>query len=410
MLSKSSGYSFNFDNHFISNGLIGYKMDKFRLFFKKGAMFTKQVSELAQGAGKTTQEYWDENKEDFKAQSKKAFKISQEYLETTYSSASETAASIYRDLKYTDDDLRKLQQNIENQGGYYRELNKRSTTTDSILVGGETLATLLTSGTIPTEILDAYAAAYPNLASTVSFEEKVRELDPAELVGFISGIKGKLFEQKYVQHLNDGNLPKGYEAILAESATQPGWDIAIMGPNGEIASVLQAKATDSVSYVQGAIEKYPHIDVVTTEEVYSHLVMNGVSENITDGTISNFELVDTIESSVDASELSMDYSPPVFALAFIAFTSYKDDSLTLYEKAKSAGDRSGKTYLSYLIGGGVAAITNTWWLGVLGTVSSRVLSDRGEQKYEIFRKLMQIEVSNQSIIDKLKLFRTSQKI
>jgi hypothetical protein len=377
-------------------------MDKFRLFLKKGAMLTKQAAELAQDAGKTAQQYWDENKEDFEAQSKEALKLSQEYVTTTYSSASETATSIYRDLKYSNNDLRKLQQNIENQGGYYRELNKRSTTTDSILVGGETLAALLATGTIPTEILDAYAAAYPNLASTVSFEEKVRELDTAELVGFISGIKGKLFEQKYVEHLNDGNLPEGYEAILAESATQPGWDIAIMGANGEIASVLQAKATDSLSYVQSAIEKYPHIDVVTTEEVYSHLVMSGVSENITNGTISNFELVDTIESSIDASELAMDYSPPVFALAFIAFTSYKDVSLTLYEKAKSAGDRSGKTYLSYLVGGGIAAITNTWWLGVLGTVSSRVLSDRGEKKYEIYKKLTQIEVSNQSIIEKLK--------
>ena len=48
----------------------------------------------------------------------------------------------------------------------------------------------------------------------------------------------------------------------AESATQPGWDIAIKGSNGKIASVLQAKATESVSYVQDALEKYPSIDVV----------------------------------------------------------------------------------------------------------------------------------------------------
>ncbi len=43
---------------------------------------------------------------------------------------------------------------------------------------------------------------------------------------------------------------------------------------------MQAKVTDSGSYVQSAIERYPSIDVVTTEEVYSHLVVAAVGENI----------------------------------------------------------------------------------------------------------------------------------
>ena len=56
--------------------------------------------------------------------------------------------------------------------------------------------------------------------------------------------------------------------------------------------------------------------------------------------------------------------------------------------------RSGKTYLSYLVGGGVAAITNTWWLGVLGSVSSRILSDSGDRKYEMYEKLKEVETIN----------------
>ncbi|MCG7869710.1 MAG: hypothetical protein JAY74_25485 [Candidatus Thiodiazotropha taylori] len=377
-------------------------MNKFKGLFSKGIQLAEEATQLASDAGKSAIKYWDENKDEIQAQSKEALKLGQEYLATSYESATDAATSIYRDLKYSDSELTKLQQNIENQGGYYRELNRRSTTTDSILLGGETLATLLAAGMIPDEIIDAYQSAYPDLAETISFEDKVRELGADELTGLISGVKGKLFEQKYVEYLNSGNLPEGYEAVLAESATQAGWDIAIVGPNGEMASVLQAKATDSVSYVQDAIEKYPNIDVVTTDEVYSHLVMSGISENITNGVISNLELVDALENAVDASELTMDYTPPVFALALIAFSSYKDESLTLYEKARSAGDRSGKTYLSYLIGGGVAAITNTWWLGVLGSVSSRILSDSGNRKYEIFEKLKLIEVRNQSIIENLK--------
>lgn len=377
-------------------------MKKLKELISKGLKLAEQAAEHATVASKAAKEYWDENKDELQAQGKESLKAGQEYVSSTYESASEAANSMYRDIKYSDSDLIKLQQNIENQGGYYRELNRRSTTVDSIVLGGETLATMLAAGTISDEIINAYEAAYPDLSDTISFEDKVRDLDDEALTGFISGVKGKLFEQKYVEYLNDGNLPDGYTAVLAESATQTGWDIAIEGENGEIASVLQAKATDSVSYVQDALEKYPNIDVVTTDEVYSHLVMSGISENITNGSISNVELVDALENAVDASELTMDYTPPMFALALIAFTSYKDESLTLYEKARSAGDRSGKTYLSYLVGGGIAAITNTWWLGVIGSVSSRILSDSGNKKYEMYEKLKEIEHINQKLIDGLK--------
>ena len=378
-------------------------MKKIKELFSKGLKLTEKAVGHASEASKTAKEYWEENKDTILAQGKEAVKTGQEYLSSTYDSASDTATSIYRDIKYSESDLKKLEKSIENQGGYYRELNRHKSTVDSVVLGGEILVSLLAAGSIPDEIINAYEAAYPNLSDSISFEDKVRELDGDSLAGFISGVKGKLFEQKYVEYLNSGNLPDGYSAIIAESATQPGWDIAIEGANDEIASVLQAKATDSVSYLQDALAKYPSIDVVTTDEVYSHLVLSGISENITNGSITNVELIDALDDAVDSSELAMDYTPPLFALAFIAFTSYKEESLTLYEKARSAGDRTGKTYLSYLIGGGIAAITNTWWLGVIGSVSSRLLSESGNRKFEIYENLKDIEDNNQIIIERLKL-------
>lgn len=377
-------------------------MEKLKKLFSNGQILAGQAANIAADAGQSARDYWDKNKDDLQAQGMDALKAGKEYVSTTCESVAEAASGIYQDIKYSDSELNKLQQNIENQGGMYRELNRRSTTVDSILLGGETLATLLAAGFIPDDIIEAYNAAYPGLADSISFEEKVRTLDADALTGFISGVKGKLFEQQYVEYLNDGNLPDGYEAVLAESATQAGWDIAIEGENGEIASVLQAKATDSVSYVQDAIDQYPNIDVVTTEEVYSHLVMSSISEGITNSSISNAELVDALKNTVDASELTMDFTPPVFALAFIAFTSYKDESLTLYQKANNAGERSGKTYLSYLVGGGIAAITNTWWLGVLGSVCSRILSDSGSRKYQTYETMKAIEKHNQRILGNLK--------
>jgi hypothetical protein len=155
--------------------------------------------------------------------------------------------------------------------------------------------------------------------------------------------------------------------------------------------------------VQDALEKYPSIDVVTTDEVYSHLVMSGISENITNGSISNIELVDALDGAVDASELAMDWTPPLFTLAFIAFTSYKDESLKSFEEtAKDAGERTGKAYLSYLIGGGIAAITNTWWLGVVASVGSRLLCEGGNRKFAVYEKLKDVEENNQDIIERLK--------
>ena len=377
-------------------------MKNVRVLLSKGRKLADQATKRAAGTSKVATRYWNENKDELQEKGTLALRAGQKYAHSTVGSATQAASGIYRGLRYSDDELTKLKNNIENQGGYYRELNRKSTTLDSIVLGGETLATLLSSGTISDEVINAYEAAYPDLSNLISFKDKVLELDKESLIGFISGVKGKLFEQKYVDYLNNDNLPDGYAAVLAESATQTGWDIVILGSNGEIASLLQAKATNSVSYVQDALEKYPNIDVVTTDEVYSHLVMSGISENITSSSISNADLVDTLNDSVDATDLTMDYTPPVFALALIAFTSYKDESLTLYEKARSAGDRSGKTYLSYLIGSGIAAITNTWWLGVLGSVSSRMVSDSGNKKYEMYEALKNVESVNQKIIAKLK--------
>jgi len=371
--------------------------------FSKGIKSAKKAPGHASKKGKKTKEFWDENKDSIKEQGKEVFITGKEFVSSIYESATNSAKGLYYIMKYPEKDLKDLEISIENQGGHYKYLNRNKATVDSVFIGSETLASLLSASAIPDEIINAYKAAYPDLSETISFQDKVRVLDGDSLTGFISGVKGKLFEQKYVEYLNNDNLPDGYFASLAESTTQSGWDIAIKGGNGEIASVLQAKATNSLDYVQGALEKYPSIDVVTTNEVYSHLVMSGISENITNSSISNEELIDNLDGAVDASELAMDWTPPLFTLAFIAFTSYKDKSLTLFEKARNAGDRTGKTYLSYLIGGGIAAITNTWWLGIVGSVGSRLLCEGGNRKLKIYEKLKDVEENNQVIIERLKL-------
>jgi len=379
-------------------------LDNNKDVFSKGSKVVNKATGHVSETGRKTKEFWDNNKDSIQAQGNEVFKAGKEFVFSTLDAATNNAKGFFRNMKYSDMNLKVLETRIENQGGYYRELNRNKTTVDSIFIGGETLESLLSETKISDEIINAYKAVYPNEATKFTFQDKVRGLDDDSLTGFISGVKGKLFEQKYVEYLNsNNNLPDGYSASLAESTNQPGWDIAIKDDNGEIASVLQAKATDSLDYVQNALDRYPNIDVVTTDEVYSHLVMSGISENIINGSISNVELIDVLDDAVDASGPAMDFAPPLFTLAFIAFTSYKDESLKSYEKiAKDAGERTGKAYLSYLIGGGIAVITNTWWLGIVGSVGSRYLCEGGNKKFAIFDKLKDVEEKNQVIIERLK--------
>jgi len=301
--------------------------------------------------------------------------------------------------------LKRLQNRIESQGGHYRELLRERKFSNIVCVGGESLATLLVASHIPASIVEAYEAAFPNMADSMSFQDAVRMLSDqgdSSLQGFLAGIKGKLFEQKYVEYLNGGNLPEGYFAGLADSPTQQGWDIQIEGPDGTVANLIQLKATDSVGYVREAIEKYPHIDVVTTEEVYSHLALSGVSENITNSGLSNASLGDVLGKGIDAADPIMDWSPPILTLAFIAFTSFTAKDLDLYQKASLLSSRTGKAYLAFLAGNALAVASGTWWLGVLGTVTCHPLLNAGEKKWLAAERLRNLEKVNQEIIDSLK--------
>ena len=93
--------------------------------------------------------------------------------------------------------------------------------------------------------------------------------------GFLSAWKGKYFEVLVRDELNAGewvgdiHLEPGQTALLAESAIQPGWDLQIINSDGSVAQELQLKATESLSYVKEALERYPDIGVLTTDEVFN---------------------------------------------------------------------------------------------------------------------------------------------
>lgn len=144
------------------------------------------------------------------------------------------------------------------------------------------------------QMAEAFSLAYPNvdLASLAGRSS-------AEIEGFLSAWKGKYFEVLVKDKLNAGewvgdiHLEPGQEAMLAESTTQPGWDLQIINSDGSIAQELQLKATESLSYVKEALERYPDIDVLTTDEV------GDAAENIFSSGFSNEALEETIRAPME---------------------------------------------------------------------------------------------------------------
>lgn len=313
----------------------------------------------------------------------------------------------------TKESINSQQQLIQNQSRRYHGLNllfnerlragsqNKIVLLDTLVVGGETLAQYISSGHVPSDIQQAYELAYPNVAAARSFSAQVEHLDGQELIGFVSGVKGKLFELHYVDYLNEGNLPSGFHAELANSPTNPDWDIAIVGRDGLKHQMIQAKATDSVTYVKDALEKNPQIDVVTTSEVHSHLIMQGFSEHVIDGGISDSAVTAMVDGATEESTVSMHWIPSAVSLAIIAFSSYNVEGLSPYDKSRQFGERSSKSYLAYLAGGSIAVATNTWWLGMLGGMGSRLILDSGRQKRENLAHLKQLVKNNEIVLKQL---------
>lgn len=300
--------------------------------------------------------------------------------------------------------IEEMRRRIEEQGRRYRgvvtERLRNHRMVDSVAVGGETLADIIAKGDPPADVAAAYAAAYPGLALHKTFAEAAASYENRELLGFVSGVKGKLFEMKYVDYLNSGNLPDGYHASLATSPIQPGWDIAVTGPDGHVARILQMKATDSMDYVRQALERYPDVDVVTTDEVHSALVMNGAADSVAASGIADADLTSHVEDAVQNANYHMDWTPPIISLALIAFTSYSMKDVDAYEKARTFGDRAAKSYLACLLASGVLAVTQTWWLALVAGVGSRYAAHTGRKRREIYQELERISHVNGKLIER----------
>jgi hypothetical protein len=255
---------------------------------------------------------------------------------------------------------------------------------DRLVIGGVTLSSLVARpDAVSPQIESAFAAAYPGLASSgESFAQAAARMSSAELPGLVAGVKGKLFELQLVEHLNSGVLPAGYTASLAESATQPGWDLVVTDPSGAVSEVLQAKATESASYVQEALANYPAIDVLTTSEVFAQLSALGAAQSVRDSGISEAALESAIQSAATGGDGldAGDLLPSAVGLAVISLSVFLDRSLTPEQRAAAIGERVGRAGVSTAAGKALMLATGTWWIGLIGGVATHWLASSGRAK------------------------------
>lgn len=151
-------------------------------------------------------------------------------------------------------------------------------------------------------------------------------MDAEEHIGAVNTAKGKYFEYLVADRLNAGEqvgdvvLASGQQAVIAESMTQPGWDVRIVNDEGTVVQYLQMKATDSGAYIREALERYPDFQIVSTSEVAGRLDGRAM---VLDAGIDDDELRRQVGGAVDladdaVTERFVDYFCPLWPLMAIA--------------------------------------------------------------------------------------------
>lgn len=241
----------------------------------------------------------------------------------------------------------------------------------SILAGPAFDASALTP-----QMVESFSLAFPNREI-----ENIASMSGEELSGLLSAWKGKLFEVIVRDRLNEGqwvgdlHLDAGQTAELAESATQPEWDLLIRGADGSIANEIQLKATESLSYVEAALEKYPGTEIVTTAEIAD--AAGDLDRMISVTDIADFDLTASLEDGIGdgLADSVLDAFLPGLPFLFIAST----ETIAVLAGRREASDavvravrRTGKAVVSGLIGYGIGLLFGDIF-GIGAAVVTRLL-------------------------------------
>jgi hypothetical protein len=235
---------------------------------------------------------------------------------------------------------------------------------------------------ITPQMEEAFRLAFPNLEI-----ESLIDYSPDQLRGVVSAWKGKYFEVLIRDKLNQGewvgdlHLEPGQVAVLADSPSQAGWDLQILNPEGSVVQELQAKATDSLRYVKEALERYPDIQVITTDDLLQsggELVDSLFPSGISDSAITK-QIISPMESLFDTNWENLCENILPF-LPFIVITTTEGTAVLLGKKSAEqalscAMERVLKSSISIGVGS-IVALLDGGVLSLPSSVLTRILIDR----------------------------------
>jgi hypothetical protein len=215
---------------------------------------------------------------------------------------------------------------------------------------------------ITPQMREAFGLAFPGNDLHASLSEIAGAADnAAEVTGFLNNWRGKYFEVLVRDRLNSGEtvgdltLGAGQTAVLATDISQPGWDLQILSADGLPVSEVQLKASSSLAYVKDALETYPSIEVLATDEVAEQIISDSVSSS----GISNTDLQDEIKSPLDTvidSPLEdiaemLGHGLPVLVVVGTEGTMWLTGRQTLENALSRSANRLVKTGASMGVGG-----------------------------------------------------------
>jgi hypothetical protein len=250
---------------------------------------------------------------------------------------------------------------------------------------------------------EAFHLAFPHLDM-----DEVTGYDGERLEGLLSAWKGKYFEVLVRDKLNNGEvvgeiqLEDGQLAKLASDPTQEGWDLQILHEDGSIAQELQLKATDSLGYVKEAIEKYPDIQIMSTDEIL-HSSDSIVDQILASGN-NNEEITSQLSEAVANMDTPLEELMDIFlpGLPFIVITLDEGRKVLMgrksFELALADGlERGIKTGVSLGAGALVA-----WLDGGLLSIPTTILTRLGIDRFQLMGNLHKQLTDRTNVIIDLK--------
>lgn len=245
-------------------------------------------------------------------------------------------------------------------------------------------------GQVTPQMRRAFALAFPNKSLS-----DLNDLSPESAKGWLAAWKGKFFEVVVEDRLNAGEqvgdlrLGLGQMARLADSPTQPGFDLEIVNSDGNIAEQLQLKATDSLGYVKEALEKYPDIRVLATEEAASDqidaILSSGIRDEAIEGQVAA-PLADLLDSPIE--ELFENIAP---GLPFVLLATTEGAQVLMgrqtFQQAVERALRRGTRTGAAMGAAALAALAGAGMLSLPVALLTRLGIDRHQIGSGLVRKL-----------------------